>query len=137
MWVTVSAGRVYSARMSLLDSPFSDQPRRDPVDVIALCILGVVMVLNDFIYFSVGGWSCDETCTYASNHGNPTDVPWREAADSWQWDALVGLSVASFLALMVGVIAFLGRWPRPLVGTLLVTSVVLGVCNWLIAGPPG
>jgi cation transport ATPase len=99
----------------------------------SLAIAGLGLV-TAAIWVFVGGFSCDESCTLLTGEGTRPGIPWRDAADSWQWTAITCLGLATLvLALACAVTLHMPaarrrRVPAALGGL----AAVCGVIPWLM-----
>ncbi len=96
----------------------------------------VVAAMYALILGFISGMKCDEGCAYNSGDGNPTGVPWRDAADSWQWSFLPLIGVAT-LALVAATIALARIKGAGSIATWLVAALALlvPVLPWIFSAP--
>jgi hypothetical protein len=98
---------------------------------LAVGALGLVIAA---IWVFVSGFSCDESCTLLQGEGTRPGIPWRDAADSWQWTAIGWLGFATLVCALACAVALhvpaarRRRAPAVLGGL----AALCGVIPWLM-----
>ena len=101
------------------------------VGILAGAAVLAVVGIQAWLLGLLVAFTCDEACTYNKGYGNPTHEPWRQAADSWQWDAIPLLAGLGFIAAVLWVVAL--RFARPPVPAVLgCLAAMLIVTPWAI-----